>query len=95
MSSDDPSSLNWKDHGVIRSVKDQGSCVSCWALGTVANAQSVLIINGLYGINVDLSEQYFVKCTYSSDCDGTYHVKYVMDELLEGAPTKEQYPYFP
>ena len=46
LSSDYPSSLKWKDHGVIISVKDQGSCGSCWAFGAVVNAESVLIING-------------------------------------------------
>ena len=90
-----PEELDWRTRGVITSVKDQGSCGSCWAFGCAANAESVLILNGWENINVDLSEQYLLECTKESDCGGTYYVEYVMDEALEGVPRETDYPYNP
>lgn len=81
-----PSSLNWTAEGVVTSIKNQGSCGSCWAFGAAANAESVLIMNGWQNIGIDLSEQYLVECTYESSCDGTYYVEYVMQETLKGLP---------
>lgn len=79
----------------MTSVKDQGYCGSCWAFASIAQAESTLILNKLEDINVDLSEQYMVGCTKESDCDGTYFVSYAMDEILEGVPREEAYPYDP
>ena len=90
-----PSSLNWTAKGKVTSVKDQGSCGSCWAFGALATGESVRIINGWDTKEVDLSEQYLLECTYESDCDGTYYVEYVMDEILGGVPTEKAYPYSP
>ena len=90
-----PTSLNWTAEGKVTSVKDQGSCGSCWAFGALATGESVMIMNGWETVDVDLSEQYLVECTYESDCDGTYHVEYVMDEILGGVPREETYPYNP
>ena len=64
--------MNWKDKGVITSVKNQGLCGSCWAFSAAANAESVLVINKWATAEVDLSEQYLVECTKDSDCEGTY-----------------------
>ena len=74
-----PTELNWVDRGVVTSMKDQGSCGSCWAFGSIAQAESTLILNGQADINIDLSEQYMVECTRDSDCDGTYYVEYPME----------------
>ena len=76
-------------------MKDQGSCGSCWAFAGVATAESVLVFNGWETVDVDLSEQYLVECTYESDCDGTYYVEYVMNEILDGVPRESLYPYDP
>jgi C1A family cysteine protease len=68
-----PSSFNWKDQGKVTSVKDQGSCGTCWAFGTVAPLESkILIKENLPADSVDLSEQWLVSCNtygWSSNCN--------------------------
>ena len=87
--------MNWKDKGVITSVKNQGLCGSCWAFSAAANAESVLVMNKWAIAEVDLSEQYLVECTRDSDCEGTYYVEHAMDEALKGLPAEAQFPYDP
>ena len=90
-----PEELDWRTKGVVTSVKDQGTCGSCWAFGCAATAESVLILNGKESVDVDLSEQYLLECTKESDCQGTFYVEYVMDEALKGVPREVKYPYNP
>ena len=90
-----PESLNWSERGAVTSIKNQGSCGSCWAFAAAAGAESTLILSGKENVTVDLSEQYLVECTYESDCSGTYHMRYVMEEILEGIPREATYPYYP
>ena len=74
--------------------KNQLSCGSCWSFASAAYAESFLILKGKYTKdNIDLSEQYILKCTEDSDCDGGY-----MENAMQTArevPLEEEYPYEP
>ncbi len=64
-----PASFNWCDQNGCTAVKDQGSCGSCWAFGTVSPLESAIQLTD--GVTRDLSEQYLVNCnTDGWGCDG-------------------------
>ena len=67
-----PTSLDWRDNNVVTSIKDQGSCGSCWAFAAAAYCESRIIQRDEYSTALDLSEQYFLECTWFSDCGGGY-----------------------
>ena len=55
--------------GIYTPVKDQGSCGSCWAFGTLGAMEGAY--KKKYGVTLDLSEQYLVSCnTLGYGCDG-------------------------
>jgi inhibitor of cysteine peptidase len=55
-----PTAFNWCDLGGCTPVRDQGSCGSCWAFGTVGPLELNIMIRE--GLVQDLSEQYLVSC---------------------------------
>jgi len=55
-----PSYYDWRDTGGCTSVKNQGSCGSCWAFATAGPLECNILIND--GLEVDLSEQWLVSC---------------------------------
>ena len=55
--------------GVYTPIKNQGSCGSCWAFGTLGAMEAAY--KKKYGTTLDLSEQYLVSCnTLGYGCDG-------------------------
>ncbi len=79
-------------------VKDQGSCGSCWAFGTVGPLEQA--IKAKDGLTLDLSEQYLVSCnTDGWSCSGgwwahSYHQsKYRTGEPGPGAVYESEFPY--
>ena len=59
-----PNSFDWREKGVVTSVKDQGSVGSCWAFSTVENVEGQW---AMAGDNLtSLSAEQLV------DCDATY-----------------------
>lgn len=60
-----PDSFDWRDKGVITSVKDQGSVGSCWAFSTVGNVEGQW---ALAGNNLtSLSAEQLVDCDSTAD----------------------------
>jgi C1A family cysteine protease/predicted secreted protein len=80
-----PSAYNWCDQGGCTPVKNQGSCGSCWAFGTVGPLESNIKIQD--GLEKDLSEQYLVSCnTDGWSCNGGW---WAHDYHLDKAPSGE------
>jgi len=55
-----PDAFSWCDSGGCTPVKNQSSCGSCWAFGTVGPLECNIKIKD--GVTVDLSEQWLVSC---------------------------------
>lgn len=85
--------INWKDHGLVGPVENQGQCGSCWAFSTAAIVNAVLRKNN---ITTDLtSPQQLVDCsTYGTQgCTGGWP-EYALDYVKEnGITDKTTYPY--
>ncbi len=92
-----PESFNWCEIGGCTSVKNQGSCGSCWAFGTVGAFECNILIED--GIEVNLSEQWLVSCNSDGyGCGGgwwahDYHEWKTDSCGGTGAVLEEDFPY--
>jgi cathepsin F len=88
------SSYDWRDHGAVNPIKDQGQCGSCWAFSTVANIEGVGAVET--GKLLDLSEQQLVDCeTIDAGCNGglpSNAFQYMIDNGM-GLEGESAYPY--
>ncbi len=73
-----PNTFDWRDQGVVTSVKDQGTVGTCWAFSTVGNVESQWALgnNPLTSLSVE----------QLVDCDATYdpskYVSLAYQEIL-------------
>lgn len=76
--------------GYASSIKNQGSCGSCWAFSSIANMEAAII--KATGVEYDLSEQYLVSCNnYGWGCNGGL---WANDMLVNpGAMLESCFPY--
>jgi len=62
-----PAAYDWRDHGAVTPVKDQGQCGSCWAFSATEAVESAWILKGhATPSTLNLSPQQIVDC----DTDG-------------------------
>ena len=64
-----PDSWDWRDHGAVTSVKDQGHCGSCWAFSVTATVESAMFISGMSQLT-DYSAQQVLDCSRAGNCKG-------------------------
>ncbi|WOK97680.1 hypothetical protein Cni_G06388 [Canna indica] len=88
-----PATVDWRSRGVVTSVKDQGSCGSCWAFSSVAAMESIILIKKRK--QLDLSEQELVDCDFfNSGCNGGWMNDAFDFVIRNGGITSEaKYPY--
>ena len=84
-----PATFDWRDYGMVTSVKNQGSCGSCWAFGMLGSYEGILAIDG-QGLQ-NLSEEFLVRCnTHGYGCNGGW---WCYDDMYNGIPLESCYPY--
>lgn len=88
-----PKSIDYRKLGYVTSVKNQGSCGSCWAFSSVGALEGQL--KKTTGNLMDLSPQNLVDCVTKNDgCGGGYMTnafEYVSEN--KGIDSEESYPY--
>jgi hypothetical protein len=89
-------SFDWRDKGVVTSIKNQESCGSCYAFASAAVMESLYAIKTKSQSPIDLSPQQIVDCsTENSGCNGGLFDPTVSYITSNGGnlATEESYPY--
>ena len=93
---DEPDAYDWRCHGGVSPVKNQGHCGSCWTFSTVGALEAHSLVK--YGDFTPLAEQQLVDCAQAFDnhgCSGglpSHAFEYIM--YAGGISTETAYPYY-
>lgn len=81
--------FDWRQNRNVAPIRDQGSCGSCWAFGTVASQEASVLDLG--GGTTDQSEQEVLSCSGVGSCDGGWWAFGFLQK--HGIATEQNYPY--
>lgn len=87
-----PYNVDWRNHSAVTSVKDQGTCGSCWSFGAAGAMESHYYLKT--GHLIDLSEQSLMDCSWNDGnlgCDGGYDYAAYNWVIDHGIPAEGAY----
>ncbi|KAF2073311.1 hypothetical protein CYY_005364 [Polysphondylium violaceum] len=99
-----PVAFDWREHGAVTPVKNQGQCGSCWTFSTTGNVEGQNFLAAKNPL-VGLSEQNLVDCSNNcmeyenqkvcnAGCDGGLQpIAYEYIIQAGGIDTEQAYPY--
>jgi len=85
--------FDWRNHGAVTAVKNQGQCGSCWTFSAVANIEGQYYLKN--NVLTNFSEQQLVDCDETCEgCDGgLMEEAFVWLEGHGGIELLSDYPY--
>jgi len=87
-----PLSVDWRKHGAVTAVKDQGHCGSCWAFAAVGALEGAWKI--ATGQLVSLSEQHILDCSAGNNgCSGGWVYLALLYPERANLCSEESYEY--
>jgi len=88
----EPDSIDWVSKGGVTSVKNQGTCGSCWTFSTVGALEGAMFASGRK--MVDLSMQYILSCDTGGNACGGGMMDQAFDWVAKhGIPSLKDEPY--
>ena len=89
-----PDSVDWREHGAVTPVKNQGKCGSCWSFSATGAMEGAWAI--ATGNLTSLSEQQLMDCSYgygNQGCNGGIMDKAFLYASSHGMCTETEDPY--
>lgn len=91
-STDYPASVDWRDHGAVTPVKDQGQCGSCWTFSSTGAMEGMYAVTT--GTLLSFAEQQLVDCVYDRNgCNGGLQIDAFDYYKTKGVILEEDYTY--
>lgn len=90
-----PQSWDWRDHGAVLGVLEQGDCGACWTFGATESLSGTYFVK--HGELLAFSQQFIMDCTWpegNEACNGgSPGAAYKGVQRLGGWPLAADYPY--